>query len=74
MNQNGIKDLWNYESTYSTAINYEMGIQKAVIMTRFLNELHDIDRMESGECDPLVVRIYELINILNDIIVINFYI
>ena len=45
-----------------------MGIQKAVIMTRFLNELHDIDRMESGECDPLVVRIYELINILSVII------
>ena len=67
MNQNGIKDLWNHEGTYSTALNYSLDIQKAVIMTRFLNELHDIDGMESGQGDPLVVRIYELINILNEI-------
>lgn len=68
MNEDEIRNLWNQEGTYSSSLCYEIGVQKATIITRFICELHSIDGLydeENGE--NIVVRIYELINILNEI-------
>lgn len=63
-----VKNLWNDEGTYSSALNLENDLKKAVIAARFIIELiKEYNYGVSGEDGYLGLRVFELINSLLEI-------